>query len=191
MSARAIASAKQKRVGSVSSTSINTSVNNNSTINPTLSDPTKTNKPVTIPQAIVLLDQRILELESSLKGSTIPNQTELMAGFAQHLNTLDAVNEESKTQFKSLEKDNAVLQHKNNELYGKLNILEQLVKDLQGKISSESPSIASIDVSTQLSDELKKGSDSHVLHVESIEKPKLVRSTNIHDNEAGLGNNLQ
>lgn len=190
MSARAIASAKQKRVGSVSSTSINTSVNNNSTINPTLGDPTKT-KPVTIPQAIVLLDQRILELESSLKGSTIPNQTELMAGFAQHLNTLDAVNEESKTQFKNLEKDNAVLQHKNNELYGKLNILEQVVKDLQGKILNESSSIASIDVSTQLSDELKKESVSDVLHIESIEKPKLVRSTNIHDNEVDLGNNLQ
>ena len=207
MSARAIASAKQKRVGSISNATPSINNSNNSS-NPTLDDPNASNRPVSIPQAIVLLDQRLVALENSVKGSTIPNQTEIMAGFAQHFNTLDAINEESKESFRKLEKENAVLIHKNNELQGKLGILESSVQDLkkqlsnmrelQDQIANTSTSIASVDVATQLSNVSEA---INAEEIETIERPKLVRSTNMDKNidrdadnvseGAGLGAHLQ
>ena len=107
-----------------------------------------------------------------------------------------------------MEKENAVLIHKNNELQGKLGILESSVQDLkkqlsnmrelQDQIANTSTSIASVDVATQLSNVSEA---INAEEIETLERPKLVRSTNMDKNidrdadnvseGAGLGAHLQ
>ena len=121
MSARAIASQKAKRAGGSSGGSSGGVTEISQIAN---SKPATTNR-ITIPQAIQILEKKILEVDSNMKESVLQN--ELLNGFAQHLNDLKQFKSDSEVKIQQLEKENSSLKLK-------ISQLEEFVPSIRGSL---------------------------------------------------------
>lgn len=120
MSARAIASQKQKRAGGVGE------VNRNSISS--ISQPIQTR--ITIPQALKLLEKKIIEIEKLVVNqNNIPNQAELLAQFAKHMNDLEGYKNESQKKINNLEESIKSLLNQNNQLESELKKRDDLINN--------------------------------------------------------------
>ena len=120
MSARAIASQKQKRAGGVGE------INRN----PNSSIPQQIQTRITIPQALKLLEKKIVEIERLVvTQNNIPNQAELLAQFAKHMNDLEGYKNESQKKINNLEESIKSLLNQNNELESELKKRDDLINN--------------------------------------------------------------
>lgn len=138
MSARAIASQKAKRAGGPSGgvTEISQIANSTATTNR-----------ITIPQAIHILEKKLLEIDSNMKESAVQN--ELLNGFAQHLNDLKQFKSDSEVKIQQLEKENSNLKIK-------ISQLEEFVPSIRGSLMSIESKIKLYDEKIENISELQK-----------------------------------
>ena len=120
MSARAIASQKQKRAGGINELSRNK--------NSMVPEPTQTR--ITIPQALKLLEKKIIEIEKLVVNqNNIPNQAELLAQFAKHMNDLETYKNDSIEKIKILEENIQQLLNKNSTLESEFKKKDELINN--------------------------------------------------------------
>ena len=120
MSARAIASQKQKRAGGINEMNKNQISSS--------SQPIQTR--ITVPQALKLLEKKIIEIEKLVViQNNIPNQAELLAQFAKHMNDLEIYKNESQEKIRNLEESIKTLLNQKNGLESELKKRDDLINN--------------------------------------------------------------
>jgi vacuolar-type H+-ATPase subunit I/STV1 len=140
MSARAMASQKAKRAGGSGNAPVEISqvaVTNNAA----------SGSRITIQQAIYILEKKILDIEAKSKENSV--QTDLMNGFANHLNILQEFKDVNETRLALLEKENSNLKLK-------LSQFEEFIPSIRGSIMSIENKIKNYDDKVNNIPELQK-----------------------------------